>query len=791
MSLKQALDDACAVEEKIYLLFPAGRRITVYAQQVRALTLVEALRETEWMPKVQSVAIVGGGISGITAAMALYVAKLRETLTVTIFESRDRLVPLQASCRDKVLAPHIIDWPQKGADEPHADLPVLEWTSAMAGEVATDLQRQFERAEMDVRLLAKVTGISTNAQGVEIAFEQNGVPSRENFEVVIVAAGFGLEEQPAKIQTHTPSYWRVIRDQQVDLTEDSAKKILISGLGDGGLIDFVLFSCPALSHERLCRDLMDSIDVRELIADLEEIEAKVWEDPPTIDDIGSVYQTLRLDKIARELILPALVRNKAFTLLTRGPGELARSAAPLNRLAAATVIHAIRTSTDRGTTVEIVTEATLLREEADHTYVYERAGKEVSRQFDLAIVRHGDSQLDAWKFGCSEIDTKVAALRKQRDSSTVRPETPILSNAVRAAITERALKRLSTRIRVDKDSHRVRWQSDVGVDHISKLWPSASVSIEIAFEPAAEPGKLEFALARFMGHFEPPVQLKSPFHVQWRNLINQTHRFAGLGPDEPEVHLGAISVQRNLFTNQPDILADHLNAAMDFGLLRLLDKKMTHFIEEPAKAMPVILHADIRKKVLAAWPDWHARMSAKGTEERDWILVLFGNLLDDMSQISPWSRVRVGPRCLENEILPAVIYHLAMRTLLTDFGDACKHPNGNVARLLPHHKAAHVCGSGFAVDENGEALMIDLWDPVYPGARWLPSALVLPSRRADFLPVETSTRPKPSAGMLGQPWARPPIVHASPRLLQSLRLGEAEAVAELRKMLDIKLPTLD
>lgn len=790
MDIQQAIDDACAIDRKIYLLFPAGRRITVYAQQIRALTLIEALRQTTWMPEVQSVAIVGGGISGITAAMALHVADLREGLKVSIFESRERLVPLQASCREKMLAPHIIDWPKAGSTTHHAELPLLEWTAAMAGEVAIDLMRQFDRIEINKRVLTRVTGITPDAQGVALTIEQNGTTSTENFEVVIVAAGFGLERLPAAIRTETPSYWRCNWEQQVELINAGATEILISGLGDGGLIDFVLCSCPSLSHERLCRDLMSSIDVTAMISAIESIEAGAWANPSTIGSLGDAYRELKLDRVARELILPNLARNKHFTLLTRGHDALSRAAAPLNRLAAATVMHAIRMSPDYGTTVEVVTNGDLIREDPDKIYVYQTPAGEVSRRFDLAILRHGDNQTAAWQFGCDEIDEKVAELRKRREDATARPQTPALSPSVEVAIADRALQAMPTRIRLTRDGQNVTWHSDCHIDRIGKLWPKAAIQIEIPFAPNVEQ-KLDLALARFMGHFDMGVSLKSPFHEEWGNIITIVEQRSGPGLIEPAVRAGTVAVQGKEFQNQPDVLAQHMQVAMDLGLLRLLDRKMTTFIENPLKRLPVDLHPSIRGKVLAAWPAWFNHLSDKGAEDRNWVLTLFASLLDSRGLIDPWAHVRLGPRCIDGEILPAIIYHLAMQELLADFGDASRLANGNVRRLIEHNAAAHICGASYAVDDEGEAVKIEVWEPRYPGEAWLPSALVLPNRYADFLPPETSTRRKSSSRMLDRSWARPPIVHASRTLLESLKMGEAEAIKEFRKMLDPKLPILD
>ncbi len=785
----QALQEACAVEEKIYLLFPAGRRITVFSQQVRALTLVEALRDQAWMHQVQTVAIVGGGISGVTAAMALHVAGLRDTLDITVFESRDQLIPLQSSCHDKVLAPHIIDWPKPGSGEGEADLPILGWKTGTAGEVAVELLRQFQRSGARTRTATKVTGISTDAQGVVLTYQNAGRDEQDRFEVVIVAAGFGLEEKPKGIISETPSYWRVIRERQVSLTGEGASRILISGLGDGGLIDFVLFAVPTLSHGRLCDSLLGSADVADLIDEIEEVEAQVWLAPADID-LDKKYYELRLGRIARDIIKPALVRKKSFTLLTKERVELARNASPLNRLAAAAVVYALRNFKDHDNSVEIVTGAKLEREDAGSVFVWTTTAGEHSERFDLAIVRHGDTQEAAWKFGNVEIDRKVEELRSKRRAATDRPETPLLEQNVADAIAKRAMRTLSTRVRISRNGNTIDWQGDVAADRVGKLWPLAQISIEIGFPPQADPDNLDLAICRFLGHFEAAASLRSPHFDRWIELFSRIVDRCGPGPQVPLRGNGIVNVQANRLTCTADIAAAQLNAAMNNGLLRLLDARMWEFINDDSQRLPVDVHSSIRGKVLGAWPVWVDAVLKKGDEDRDWILVLLGNLLHRRGGIDPWTRVRVGPRILDGEILPAVIYHLAMQTLLSDFGQAARQPNGNVARLTSPLAAAHFCGSKFTTGADGRAFEIELWEPRYPDVEFHPSALVLPNRIAAFIPAGSMTHISETPRILSREWARPPLVHASPALKRSLQNGEAEARNELMKMLTTAFPAI-
>lgn len=54
--------------EPIYVLGSFERRVTLYAQQVRALNLAFVLFDTGRLTPGATVAVIGGGASGLTAA---------------------------------------------------------------------------------------------------------------------------------------------------------------------------------------------------------------------------------------------------------------------------------------------------------------------------------------------------------------------------------------------------------------------------------------------------------------------------------------------------------------------------------------------------------------------------------------------------------------------------------------------------------------------------------------------------------------------------------------------------
>ena len=77
-------------EPAVYVLGSFERRVTLYSQQVRALNLVHALTNGGHLTPGQHVAVIGGGVAGLTAAAAL----LHLGLNVTLLEKQADLLPL-------------------------------------------------------------------------------------------------------------------------------------------------------------------------------------------------------------------------------------------------------------------------------------------------------------------------------------------------------------------------------------------------------------------------------------------------------------------------------------------------------------------------------------------------------------------------------------------------------------------------------------------------------------------------------------------------------------------------
>src|SRR5438094_9504578 len=105
----------------VYVCGCFERWVSIYLQAVRGFNLSWALVESGRAGR--AVAVVGGGFAGLAAAAGL----AQKGVQVTLFEQNRELLQTQKYNRVRSIHPHIHEWPRKGALEPHAGLPLLDW----------------------------------------------------------------------------------------------------------------------------------------------------------------------------------------------------------------------------------------------------------------------------------------------------------------------------------------------------------------------------------------------------------------------------------------------------------------------------------------------------------------------------------------------------------------------------------------------------------------------------------------------------------------------------------------
>lgn len=256
----------------LYVVGCFDHRITFYAQQTRALTLLRALIEDKDLRPGETLGIIGGGAAGATAAVAA--AQLGHP--VTLFEQASELIHLQAVSKTRLLHPHIYDYPRHGSTNPQAGLPLLDWSANIAEQVAMRLRTEVEDfARMHPHLeikkksrIQKIEPLQSHAGGKRLRLIGNEGEIVDEFHVALIAVGFGIEESPFPA-VRTPSYWS---GDPLDGPLPDGTKVLVSGYGDGGLTDLARATLREFRHDRAVEQLSADPAILELAKEMDRID---------------------------------------------------------------------------------------------------------------------------------------------------------------------------------------------------------------------------------------------------------------------------------------------------------------------------------------------------------------------------------------------------------------------------------------------------------------------------------------------------------------------------------------
>lgn len=281
----------------LYLIGTFDTGVTVFSQQTRALNLAWAAIESDLVgttpndPSISAcrgykIAIVGAGFAGLSVAAGL-ISK-GAAADITIFEQRDTLLPLQQGSDSRWLHPRIYDWPREGSQASVAMLPVLNWTAARASDVVVQVLAEWKKLLSDPKRITPTLycntrhlqiheiGADTTRLKLEWVGEKrtakDGTSSQENtpntvglsddFDMVILATGFGVERDGAL------SYWRNETIGQPSL-DQSRRTFLVSGQGDGAMIDVLRLRISQYRQDRILEELFnDKVNLFSLIQQL-------------------------------------------------------------------------------------------------------------------------------------------------------------------------------------------------------------------------------------------------------------------------------------------------------------------------------------------------------------------------------------------------------------------------------------------------------------------------------------------------------------------------------------------
>lgn len=236
------------------------RWVSIQLQATRGHNLAWALIETQRLRAGQRAAVIGGGFAGLAAAAALG----RKGVKVTLFERANALLATQRDNRTRWIHPHIHEWPRPGSRNPRAGLPLLDWHAGLAADMAAEVLSAFAvetaRSGIEVR-----TGSGSVTLGVGPAV------SGERFDAVVLALGVGVEKTFGALPL--ASYWS---DADIGTVRAGpARHHLVTGIGEGGVIDTLYLRLAGFSHAELAERFSELEGMAAVETELLKIEAEL------------------------------------------------------------------------------------------------------------------------------------------------------------------------------------------------------------------------------------------------------------------------------------------------------------------------------------------------------------------------------------------------------------------------------------------------------------------------------------------------------------------------------------
>lgn len=674
-------------------------RITFYSQQVRALMLLHALHDQGYLGANPRIAVIGGGAAGVTAAAA---AALVTTGEIHLYERHRELMPLQSVATRRHLDPHIYDWPDEGTDDPGAGLPILDWEKGPTRTVREDVDAEFRQlaqrigTRLQLKVRHDVTGVEPEGASLTVRFKREWrlgdpitpadpadpasvagpaslrVADRDRYDMVLLALGFGLEAHESIPGIANRSYWLDSGIPSGEIAGDAHPRFLISGNGDGALIDLVAAASADFSHANMIRTISTHPGVEELYDSLKTIDAKAraTNDPDGRYDFITDYDAqLLTPAVAMGLVSAVRQQLKPgvqLILQTQHAHAFTTRTSALNRFAAWLVIQAC--NSDAQASFRHV-----------HCAKLKSAGPPDSKPhaaqywFDCDGTVIGANEVIArWGTGRGAVQQPFANLldgfKEVHDAWLERhgdaTRVPYLSRAAYNLFKQAALaagislsqfearamaQKLPLRGHVSPSHGAMRWAGQARPETLTQAWDGASW-LELACGAApANYGPVAPALIRLAAHSDHVTLVADPadWNGELQRLTTASPQAQGMpSPQIVNKQLAGASIEP--VTLPTTALAAMLHQAMDRWVLQAIDQHLQSYCTSGRDAgwrINIEAHKDVRAAMRQVWNGWHASFLTDPA-----LLARFLQLtvcaLDDAASIDVAS-VLVGPNNLD------------------------------------------------------------------------------------------------------------------------------------------------
>jgi hypothetical protein len=259
---------AASGQKNTYLIGPYGARVSFASQQRRALNTVWAIKaDGQWPGMTEPRAVViGGGIAGAMCAIALRAQRC----AVHLYEQKTSVMHVQRKASHRFVHPSINFWPEEENLHPTTEFPFLDWYAADCRTVFRHLRQQWRRFE------GRVINTHFEQTASEIKWDRKIQKVRVKFrsgeettaDLVFVCTGFGQEDDygdPAQ-----RSYWQ--EDNLDDEALTTQSRLVVSGTGDGGLIDALRMVYPGFMEDEILLKYLLAVNSESLRTRVQELE---------------------------------------------------------------------------------------------------------------------------------------------------------------------------------------------------------------------------------------------------------------------------------------------------------------------------------------------------------------------------------------------------------------------------------------------------------------------------------------------------------------------------------------
>lgn len=364
--------------KRIYGIVPGpdGDPVSFYSQQLRAFNLAWSLAKLDLLRRKTNVSIVGAGLAGVTMAAAARMLGCE----VTLFEQGYQPFHQQRGNFTRFVHPNLIDWPRVGSELDHTDLPFLNWSADSCNNVIQEIELQWELLRPSVNLQRNmiVSRVDEDDQSASITVESPY--GRWKSDLVVFCAGLGPERQFQGLPTLL--YWDNDKLHQPQSTE--GKRLLISGIGDGGLIDAMRVLFRNFDHGYLLAKVVQHSPLAELKDEVLEVEkaATAVSRDKASSIIWEGYEKLRLEDRMPEALKDHTNGNSRVTLNARADTPLDLNASVVNRVIIYALIKWQRVTYVRGEMLCAIPNGTVIN-------VTFRDKVTTTHEYDQIIIRHG------------------------------------------------------------------------------------------------------------------------------------------------------------------------------------------------------------------------------------------------------------------------------------------------------------------------------------------------------------------------------------------------------------------